>query len=113
VARLEGQRITPNQRARLLEPFGVASDSIRIGDKPPKGYYRHQFQEVWQSYLARADPCCTKRSNATKSIKWTLLRRFKAAEEPLQRLSSSTRVGQAQRFGKDLALTATLPLLCL
>ena len=47
-----GKPLTPNQLARLLKPFGVVSDSVRIGGKTPKGYYRHQFAEVWQRYLA-------------------------------------------------------------
>ena len=44
--------ITPNQLARLLKPFGVVSDNVRIGSRVPKGYFRHQFEEVWQRYLA-------------------------------------------------------------
>jgi hypothetical protein len=47
-----GKPLTPNQLARLLKPFGVVSDSVRIAGKTPKGYYRHQFAEVWQRYLA-------------------------------------------------------------
>jgi len=43
--------ITKNQLARLLEPFHVVPASVRIGDRTPKGYCRHQFEEVWQRYL--------------------------------------------------------------
>jgi hypothetical protein len=46
-----GKPITPNQLAGLLKPFGIIPDSVRVGDKTPKGYYRHQFEEVWRRYL--------------------------------------------------------------
>ena len=46
-----GQEITPNQLARLLKPFGVMPDSVRVGRRTPKGYYRSQFDELWQRYL--------------------------------------------------------------
>jgi hypothetical protein len=44
--------ITPNQLARLLKPFGIVPDSVRIGKQTPKGYYRSQFSEAWERYLA-------------------------------------------------------------
>jgi putative DNA primase/helicase len=47
-----GKPLTPNQLARLWKPFGVIPDSVRIGDRTPKGYRRHQFVELWQRYLA-------------------------------------------------------------
>jgi Protein of unknown function (DUF3631) len=47
-----GKPLTPNQLARLLKPFGVIPDSVRIGDRTPKGYRRHQFDEPWRRYLA-------------------------------------------------------------
>jgi hypothetical protein len=43
--------ITPNQLARLLKDFHVVPDTVRIGTRTPKGYYRHQFEEAWQRYL--------------------------------------------------------------
>ena len=46
-----GKPLTPNQLARLLKPFGIVSDSVRVGGKTPKGYYRHQFIEAWDRYL--------------------------------------------------------------
>jgi putative DNA primase/helicase len=44
--------LTPNQLARLLKPFGVISDNVRIGSRVPKGYHRQQFAEVFERYLA-------------------------------------------------------------
>jgi hypothetical protein len=46
-----GKPLSPNQLARLLKPFGVAPDSVRIGGRTPKGYHRHQFEELWERYL--------------------------------------------------------------
>jgi hypothetical protein len=47
--------LTPNQLARLLKAFGVKPDNVRTGKRVPKGYYRHQFEEPWQRYLAAQD----------------------------------------------------------
>jgi putative DNA primase/helicase len=43
--------ITANQLFRLLKPFGIAPENIRIGSRVPKGYLRHQFGDVWDRYL--------------------------------------------------------------
>jgi Protein of unknown function (DUF3631) len=47
-----GKPLSPNQLARLLKPFRVAPDSVRIGGRTPKGYHRHQFEGLWERYLA-------------------------------------------------------------
>ena len=48
----KGKALTPNQLAKLLKPFGVATmTGIRVGTKTPRGYYRHQFEEAWKRYL--------------------------------------------------------------
>jgi hypothetical protein len=44
--------ITKNQLAQLLKPFHIVSDSVRISDHTPKGYYLHQFTEAFDRYLA-------------------------------------------------------------
>jgi len=50
----KGKELTPNQLARLLKPFGITTNTtIRVGSKTTKGYHSHQFEEVWQRYLAR------------------------------------------------------------
>jgi hypothetical protein len=49
----KGKSLTPNQLARLLKPFGIATNTtIRVGSKTAKGYHRHQFEKLWQRYLA-------------------------------------------------------------
>jgi Protein of unknown function (DUF3631) len=49
----KGKSLTPNQLARLLKPFGIVTNAtIRVGSKTAKGYHRHQFEELWQRYLA-------------------------------------------------------------
>jgi putative DNA primase/helicase len=35
--------LSKNQLAGLLKPFHIISDSVRIGERTPKGYYRSQF----------------------------------------------------------------------
>jgi hypothetical protein len=47
-----GKPISKNQLAKRLKRFKVVPDSVRIGGKTPKGYYRHQFQEAWDRYLS-------------------------------------------------------------
>jgi putative DNA primase/helicase len=47
-----GKPLTSNQLARQLKGFRIISDTVRIGTRTPKGYYRHQFEEAWQRYLA-------------------------------------------------------------
>ena len=44
--------ISKNQLAKSLKGFRIIPDSVRIGGKTPKGYYRRQFQEAWDRYLS-------------------------------------------------------------
>ena len=45
--------ITKNQLAQLLKPFHIAPvGTIRFSDRTAKGYYRHQFEGLWDRYLA-------------------------------------------------------------
>jgi putative DNA primase/helicase len=46
------KQISKNQLAKRLKRFKIVPDSVRIGGKTPKGYYRHQFQEAWDRYLS-------------------------------------------------------------
>jgi hypothetical protein len=36
--------------ARLLKPFRVRPDTVRIGTQTPKGYRREWFEDAWESY---------------------------------------------------------------
>jgi putative DNA primase/helicase len=47
-----GKPISKNQLAKRLKRFKIVPDTIRIGDKTAKGYYRYQFQEAWDRYLS-------------------------------------------------------------
>jgi hypothetical protein len=47
-----GKPISKNQLAKRLKRFKIIPDSVRIGGKTPKGYYRRQFQEAWDRYLS-------------------------------------------------------------
>ena len=46
-----GKPISKNQLAKRLKRVKIVPDTIRIGGKTAKGYYRCQFQEAWDRYL--------------------------------------------------------------
>ena len=46
-----GKAITANGLARLLAPFAIVPDTIRLGDRTPKGYHLHQFEDAFARYL--------------------------------------------------------------
>jgi len=47
-----GKLITPNDLARLLEPFGIRPGSIRLEDnRVLRGYQRSHFQDAFERYL--------------------------------------------------------------
>jgi len=50
----EQKPISPNQLARLLRPFTIASHTIRLEDSTLKGYERKDFEDAWDRYLRRA-----------------------------------------------------------
>jgi putative DNA primase/helicase len=43
--------ITQNQIARLLKPFGISPERIRIGEIQKRGYLRQWFEDAWARYL--------------------------------------------------------------
>lgn len=46
-----GKPITANGLARLLAPFVIKPDTIRTGDKTPKGYQLAHFEDAFSRYL--------------------------------------------------------------
>ena len=52
----KGEQLTARGLARLLNPFGIVSGSVRLGEKTPKGYYRLTFEDPWSRYLAPLVP---------------------------------------------------------
>jgi putative DNA primase/helicase len=46
-----GRPITANTLARLLAPFTIAPETIRMGDRTPKGYQRARFEDAFSRYL--------------------------------------------------------------
>lgn len=46
-----GKPLTPGKLARLLKPFEVSPEGIRVGDKTPRGYTVEQFREAFRRYL--------------------------------------------------------------
>src|SRR5262249_44220187 len=87
--------ISKNQLAKRLKRFKIIPDSVRIGVKTPKGYYRHQFQEAWDRYLSptpQETPSETQHRNnldemgtsvAFQSATEKGVLRFKNSEKPL------------------------------
>jgi hypothetical protein len=47
----QGKPITQNGLAHLLNPFGILSKTIRIGENTPKGYISEQFVDTFNRYL--------------------------------------------------------------
>jgi Protein of unknown function (DUF3631) len=50
--------LTASKLARLLKPFEIGPQVIRIGDATPRGYMREQFRDAFMRYLraSSADP---------------------------------------------------------
>jgi len=48
---MHGKPINARRLARLLKPYGIRPQTIRIDDKTPKGYRQADFQDVWMRYL--------------------------------------------------------------
>ena len=49
----KGKPITQAQLARVLKPFGIAPEVIRLpGGGTIRGYLRSQFEDAWERYLA-------------------------------------------------------------
>jgi putative DNA primase/helicase len=89
-----GKPITANGLARLLEPFGVAPTTIRVGTKTPKGYRLSDFADAFERYLTpdaqegasepqhrnKADEMGTSTTSATATA--APLLRFENAKKP-------------------------------
>jgi len=46
-----GKALTTNGLARLLKPFNIAPENIRVGTRVVKGYFRERFEEAFVRYL--------------------------------------------------------------
>mgnify|MGYP001612139499 CR=1 FL=1 len=51
-----GKAITKMRLAHLLKPYEIRPESVRIGDKTPKGYMRKWFEDSWSRYLGTSPP---------------------------------------------------------
>jgi putative DNA primase/helicase len=83
--------ITKNQLAQLLNGFRVVPDTIRVGTRTPKGYYRHRFEDAWERYLAaqgvsnpqqRNNPTAADTSEAFQDATEKTVLRFENSEKP-------------------------------
>jgi hypothetical protein len=48
-----GKPLSQTGLARLLKPLKIVPDSVRVGDRTPKGYYLIQFEDAFQRYLSQ------------------------------------------------------------
>lgn len=48
----KGRPLDQRGLARLLGPFGVSPQVIRVGEQTPRGYGREQFSDAWARYMA-------------------------------------------------------------
>jgi hypothetical protein len=46
-----GKPISQAQLARLLKPFHIFPEQVRIGGQQVRGYHRSQFEDAWATYL--------------------------------------------------------------
>lgn len=46
-----GRGLKPYSLARLLRPFDILPQNIRLGEKVSKGYLRKSFEDCWDKYL--------------------------------------------------------------
>jgi hypothetical protein len=48
----EGKPLTKTKLSRLLAPFGINSETIRIGSVTVKGYHLHRFEDAFERYIS-------------------------------------------------------------
>jgi Protein of unknown function (DUF3631) len=46
-----GKPLTQNRLAKLLGPYGIISQTVRLKEKTARGYKRSQFTDVWSFYV--------------------------------------------------------------
>lgn len=51
-----GKLVSRHGLSRLLKPFQIAPQVMRMEDKTPRGYRREQFEEAWSVYLPSYSP---------------------------------------------------------
>lgn len=60
-----GKPISKNKLSRLLKPFGVVSNTIRLASGTPRGYHIEQFAESFNRYLPGAKNETTPQLNSS------------------------------------------------
>jgi hypothetical protein len=53
-----GKRITPGKMARLLSPYGIVPDKLRVAGDSLRGYVQDDFADAWKRYLPKAPEMC-------------------------------------------------------
>ena len=57
--------LTANRLAKMLRSLGIGPDTIRVGDKTPKGYFAHRFKDAFARFCPEG--VSEDRNTATKS----------------------------------------------
>jgi hypothetical protein len=66
---IEGKPIDARFLARMLKPYGITPDQIRIEDKSLKGYRRSDFMDAWSRYVVTPDLGETRETGETSRTK--------------------------------------------
>lgn len=53
---LRGKPIDARFLSKMLRPYGIRPETIRIGEDTPKGYMREHFFDAWERYLPSETP---------------------------------------------------------
>jgi hypothetical protein len=127
LAALEGSRwaeygkarkpITKNQLAQLLKGFKVTPDTVKVGTKGLKGYYRRQFEDVWTRYLPQGASETEQRNQPTAAgtcapfpnVTTDPVVTFEKCEKPL---SPSDGYGVTFQSGKNAPQGDVTPPVC-
>jgi len=63
-----GKSLTPGKLARLLKPFEVSPEGMRVGGKTPRGYMIEQFQEAFRRYLPAPQSATVQQTASSPSV---------------------------------------------
>jgi hypothetical protein len=66
-ADVRGKQLDARTLARLLRPYDVRPQTVRVGDKTIKGYKRTDMADVWERYLS-TDPPVTSDTSVTSTF---------------------------------------------
>ena len=75
-----GKELSGRGLSKLLRPFGIKSELMRIDGTPGRGYEARQFEDAWKRYL----PPCVSVTSVTSEDKTNKNNNLNSANYPLQ-----------------------------